>query len=82
MAVDGSEPALHAARLAHEIARTVISEKSTDVSFDSVPKYLGEPLRQKTISAHFQVTGQIAQSALAKAGNIPGLLQTSIVQYQ
>ena len=52
LAVDGSEHALHAARKAAELARTMkSSEFRIVVSYDTIPVYLGEPNMQFAIDA-------------------------------
>ena len=80
LAVDGSEHALHAARLGGDMARTMTADVYVVVSFDPVPKYLGEPLLQQTISARIQETDQILQSALVEIGDIPGALHTEVLE--
>lgn len=80
LAVDGSEHALHAARLAGDMARKMAADMYVVVSFDPVPKYLGDPLLQQAISARIQEANEILQSALVEIGDIPGALRTEILE--
>lgn len=80
LAVDGSEHAIHAARLAGDMARIMTAEIYLVVSFDPVPKYLGEPLLQQAISARIQEADQIIQAALAEVDDIPGMLHTEVLE--
>jgi nucleotide-binding universal stress UspA family protein len=80
LAVDGSEHSLHAARLSGDLAREMTADMYVVVSFDPVPKYLGDPLLQQAISARIQEAEQILQPALVEVGEIPGALRTEILE--
>jgi hypothetical protein len=55
LAVDGSDHALHAARVAADLARTMKSKEfRIVVVYDSIPPYLGEPNMQYAIDARMK----------------------------
>jgi len=81
LGVDGSEHALHAAKTAGDLARTMRSETlRVVVAFEVVPAYLGEPHLQIAISTRMKDAESILQSALEKVGEIPGVLHTEILE--
>ena len=81
LAVDGSEHALHAARKAAEMARTMNpSEFRIVVSYDSIPTYLGEPNMQLAIDARKIEAEEILSRAVKEVGNIPREIHTEIIE--
>ena len=80
VAVDGSEHALKAARIAGDFARQMQAELRVVTAFDPVPTYLGEPNLQKAIDERFEQAGQILAVALEQIGEIPGELKTDVLE--
>ena len=81
LGVDGSVHALHAAKTAGDLARTVKSNiLRIVVAFDPVPPYLGEPNLQTAISARMKEAETILQKALEAVGKIPGEVHTEILE--
>ena len=81
LGVDGSVHALHAAKTAGDLARTVKSNiLRIVVAFDPVPPYLGEPNLQTVISARMKEAETILQKALEAVGKIPGEVHTEILE--
>ena len=81
LAVDGSEHALHAARKAAELARTMkSSEFRIVVSYDTIPVYLGEPNMQFAIDARKTDAEEILNLAVKEVGDIPCEIHTEIIE--
>ena len=81
LAVDGSDHALHAARTAAELARSMKSESlRIVVAFAPVPPYLGEPNLQHAINARLQQAEDILQNAVTAVGTIPAEVQTEVLE--
>ena len=69
LAVDGSEHALHAARTAADLARTVnATEFRIVVAYDFIPPYLGEPNMQYAIDARMEEAKTILDHAVKEVG--------------
>jgi nucleotide-binding universal stress UspA family protein len=86
LAVDGSEHAQHAAKLAGDLARAV---KATDllivVAFEPIPGYLGEPWLSKAISEREAQAQQILRKAQETVGSssaniIPEMIEGTIAE--
>lgn len=81
LAVDGSEHALHAARMAADLARTM---KSTElrivVAYESIPPYLGEPNLQYAIDARMKDAQLVLDKAVKVVGKIPGEVHTEVLE--
>jgi len=81
LAVDGSEHALHAARMAADLARTM---KSTElrivVAYESIPPYLGEPNMQYAIDARMKEAQSVLDNAVKEVGKIPGKVHTEVLE--
>lgn len=72
LAVDGSEHALHAARVAAGLARTVNAKEFCIVTaYDFIPPYLGEPNMQIAIDARMEEANAILENAVKEAGTLP-----------
>jgi nucleotide-binding universal stress UspA family protein len=81
LAVDGSEHALHAAKTAAALARSMNSEiLRIVVAFEAVPAYLGEPNMQTAISARMKEAETVLQKAVDAVGEIPGEIHTEIME--
>ena len=81
MAVDGSEHALHAARTAADLARTVHpKEFRIVVAYDSIPPYLGEPNMQSAIDARMEEAKTVMQKAVDAVGKIPCEIHTEMLE--
>ena len=81
LAVDGSEHALHAARMAADLARSM---KSTElrivVAYESIPPYLGEPNMQYAIDARMKDSQSVLEKAVKAVGEIPGKVSTEMLE--
>ena len=81
LGVDGSEHALHAAKTAADLARSMKSNiLRIVVAFDPVPPYLGEPNMQTAISARMGEAETILKEAKDVVGKIPGEIHTEILE--
>ncbi|MEW6030977.1 MAG: universal stress protein [Chloroflexota bacterium] len=81
LAVDGSEHALHAARMAGDLARAMKSDiLRIVVVFDRIPPYLGEPNLQHVIDARMREAQAILQAAQEAVGEIPGEIHTELIE--
>ena len=81
LAVDGSEHALHAAKNAADLARSMNSEfLRIVIAYEPVPPYLGEPNMQAAISARMKEAETTLQKALDAVGEIPGEIHTEILE--
>jgi nucleotide-binding universal stress UspA family protein len=78
--VDGSEKALKAASVAGEMARCMGASLWVVVCYESIPKHLGEPYLQQTISGRMDQSQEILAPALEVVGVIPGNLQTEVLE--
>ena len=80
-AVDGSDHALHAARVAAEMARGMKpKEFRIVVSYDSIPVYLGEPNMQFAIDNRKKDAEEILDKAIKEVGTIPGEIHTEMIE--
>ncbi|GAB4540461.1 MAG: universal stress protein [Anaerolineales bacterium] len=81
LAVDGSEHALHAARVAADLACTVKAQEFRVVtSYDFIPPYLGEPNLQYAIDARLNAANEILAEAVQALGNIPCEIHTEVIE--
>lgn len=81
LAVDGSDHALHAARTAAEMARTMKpKEFRVVVSYDTIPIYLGEPNLQFAIDNRKKDAEEILKNALKEIGEIPCEIHTELLE--
>ena len=81
LGVDGSKNALHAAKTAGDLARTMNSKiLRIVVAFDPVPPYLGEPNLQAAISARVKEADEILHKAIKAVGEIPGEIHTEVLE--
>lgn len=81
LAVDGSEHGLRAAQMAGELARDMKSaELHIVVAYDPIPPYIGDPYMQYAIEARLKDSQAILQSAVVAVGEIPGELQSELLE--
>lgn len=81
LAVDGSDHALHAARIAAELARTLNStEFRIVVAYDFIPPYLGEPNMQYAIDARMEEAKTILDHAVKEVGKLPCDIHTELIE--
>lgn len=72
LAVDGSEHALRAAKVAGDLVRSVNArELRIVIAYEPVPAYLGEPNLQNTIDARMNESQGILQEAEKIVGKVP-----------
>jgi len=81
LAVDGSTHALHAAKVAADLARTMpVGVLRVVVVYSNIPSYLGEPNMQAVIDARLQESNAILESALKKLGELPCKVHTELIE--
>lgn len=81
LAVDGSEHALHAARTAADLARTMNSKEfRIVVAYDFIPPYLGEPNMQQAINARMEDAQSVLQNAVKEVGDLPCEIHTELIE--
>jgi nucleotide-binding universal stress UspA family protein len=81
LAVDGSEHAMHAAKIAGELTRAVRAKELRIVAaYEPVPVYLGEPNLQNTISVRLHDSQSALQEAEGAVGEVPAEIQTEAVE--
>jgi nucleotide-binding universal stress UspA family protein len=81
LAVDGSDHALHAARLAGDLARQMKAEDvRIVVVYSDIPSYLGEPNMQAVIDARLQEANQVLDAALRVLGEVPAEVRTELIE--
>ncbi|MBI2757631.1 MAG: universal stress protein [Chloroflexi bacterium] len=81
LAVDGSEHALRAARMAADLARNMKSkELRIVVAYDAIPPYLGEPNMQDAIDARMKEAQSILEIAVKEVGKIPGKVEIEVLE--
>ncbi|MCX6081501.1 MAG: universal stress protein [Chloroflexi bacterium] len=81
LAVDGSEHALHTAKMAGELARTMKAETvRVVVVYNNIPSYLGEPNMQTILDKRLHDANIILEAALKALGEIPGEIHTELIE--
>lgn len=81
LAVDGSDHALHAARIAAEMARGMKpKEFRIVVSYDAIPVYLGEPNMQFAIDSRQKDAEEILDKAIKEIGTLPCDIHTEMIE--
>lgn len=81
LGVDGSEHALHTAKTAADLARSLNSETlRIVVAFEAFPPYLGEPNMQTAISGRMKEAETILKKAMEVVGDIPSEVHTEILE--
>jgi len=81
LAVDGSDHALHAARMAANMARGMKpKELRIVVAYDTIPTYLGEPNMQFAIDSRKKEADEILAAAIKEVGAVPCEIHTEIIE--
>ena len=81
LAVDGSSHALHAAKVAGDLARTLKAQTvRVVVVYNYIPSFLGEPNMQVVIDARLKEANDILEAALKNLGEIPGETHTEFIE--
>lgn len=81
LAVDGSDQALHAARMAAELSRAMESQQlRIVVCFDPIPAYLGQPNLQRVVDSRVVEAQEILEKAIEAVGEIPGEIHTELIE--
>lgn len=80
LAVDGSEHALHAAKVAADLARCMKAELRIVAAYAPIPPYLGEPNLQRAINARLNEAQAILQKAVEVVGDVPGEIHTELLE--
>jgi nucleotide-binding universal stress UspA family protein len=83
LAVDGSEHALHAAKVAGDLVRSVkAKELRIVIAYEPVPAYLGEPNLQNTISARMNESQDVLHEAESIVGQVPAEIHSELIEGQ
>lgn len=83
LAVDGSEQALRAAKIAGDLARAVhAKEFRIVIAYEPVPVYLGEPNLQNTINARLNESQATLKEAQEAVGEVPIEVHTEMLEGQ
>ncbi len=80
LAVDGSDHAVRAAKVAADLARSMKSELRVVIAYEPIPPYLGEPNLQGAINARLKDAQNILQKAVAAAGDMPDEIHTELIE--
>ena len=80
LAVDGSEQATHAARVAGELARSLAADLTIVTVFDPVPNYLGETNLQSFVTGQRIRSENVLHEALNEVGELTAKLITEILE--
>jgi nucleotide-binding universal stress UspA family protein len=80
VALDGSEHALEAARIAGELATCLQADLWVVVAYEPLPSYLGEPVLQEAITTRLEQSEEILKSGLHEIGQFSGTMRTEILQ--
>jgi nucleotide-binding universal stress UspA family protein len=80
LAVDGSEHASKAARIAGEMTRCLKADLIVVTVFDPVPNYLGDTNLVVFLSNQKMLAEQILNGALTEVGELPGKLVKEILE--
>jgi nucleotide-binding universal stress UspA family protein len=81
LAVDGSDHAAHAAKVAAELAQCMESaELRIVVAYDPIPPYLGEPNLQIAINARLNEAQEILQKAVETVGESHLDIHTELIE--
>ncbi len=81
LAVDGSTHALHAAKVAGNLAREMkIDTVRVVVVYSTIPAFLGEPNMQAAIDARLHEANEMLNAALRELGEIPGETHTELIE--
>jgi len=83
LAVDGSEHAIHAAKVAGDLVRAVnAKELRIVIAYEPIPAYLGEPNFQHTIDARMGESQDVLREAENMVGQINAEIQSELIEGQ
>jgi nucleotide-binding universal stress UspA family protein len=83
LAVDGSEHALHAAKVAGDLVRSVkAKELRIVIAYEPVPAYLGEPNLQITINSRMNESQDVLHEAESIVGQVPAEIHSELIEGQ
>ena len=83
LAVDGSEHAARAAKVAGDLVRSVkAKELRIVIAYEPVPAYLGEPNLQNTINARMNESQDVLREAENMVGQIPAEIHSELLEGQ
>jgi len=81
LAVDGSEHASHAAKVAGDLVRSAKArELRIVIAYEPVPAYLGEPNLQHAIDARMNESQEILREAEKAVGKIPAEIHSELLE--
>jgi nucleotide-binding universal stress UspA family protein len=81
LAVDGSEHAMNAARVAASLANAMNSQSlRVVVAYDTIPVHLGDPYMQNAINARVDETELILQRAVQAVWGVSAQLYTEMIE--
>ena len=81
LAVDGSDHAMRAVKVASNMAHCVKAvELRIVVAYDPIPPYLGEPNLQVAIDARLDDAQAVLQKAVAEIGDVPCEIHTELIE--
>jgi nucleotide-binding universal stress UspA family protein len=81
LAVDGSEHALNAARMASNLANVMNSQTLRIViAYNPIPVHLGDPYMQDAINARISETEEIIQKAVQTVGAVSADIHTEMIE--
>jgi nucleotide-binding universal stress UspA family protein len=80
LAVDGSDHAERAAKVAADLARRMESELRIVVAYDPIPPFLGEPNMQEAINARLGDAQTILNKAESGVGEVPGGVHSEMIE--
>lgn len=80
LAVDGSEHALRAARVAGDLTRCLNADLTVVTVFDPVPSYLGDTNLVAFVSNQKMIAENILEEALKEVGELSGKLVKEILE--
>jgi len=81
LAVDGSEHAMSAARVASSLANAMNSQTlRVVVAYDTIPVHLGDPYMQNAINARIDETELILQRAVQAVWGVSAQLYTEMIE--
>lgn len=81
LAVDGSEHALNAARMASSLAKAMNSQTlRIVVAYNPIPVHLGDPYMQDAINARISETEEILQNSVQAVGAVSAEILTEMIE--
>ena len=81
-AVDGSQHALRAAKMAGDLTRFFNASLRLVVVYPPIPAYIGEPTFQQVLSGRISEAEKILSTAVTEIGEVPNGLETEMLEGQ